>query len=331
MFAMSLAAPGRPLMAEQRPDPTPAPGEVRLRVRACGVCRTDLHVVDGDLKARRSPIVPGHEIIGVVDAVGAGVAGLELGERLGVPWLGETCGRCSYCASGEENLCDAPGFNGWTRDGGYADLVLARADHCFRIPDGLSDVEAAPLMCAGLIGYRCWKKACEGRPVERLGLIGFGAAAHLLAQLATFEGQSVYAFTRDGDTAAQTLARELGCVWSGASGEAPPEALDAAIIFAPDGSLVPAALKMVRKGGVVVCGGIHMSDIPSFPYADLWEERRLVSVANLTRQDGREYLPLAARAGVRPHVTTYALADANRALADLRSGAFAGAAVLVPD
>ncbi|MDD3838259.1 MAG: zinc-dependent alcohol dehydrogenase family protein [Phenylobacterium sp.] len=330
MFAMTLPAPGRPLCAQTRPDPEPGPGEVRLRVRACGVCRTDLHVLDGDLPQRRESIVPGHEIVGVVEAVGPGVEGVALGQRLGVPWLGETCGACGYCRAGEENLCDSPGFTGWTRDGGYADVVAARADHCLPIPDGLSDVDAAPLMCAGLIGFRCWRKAQEGRAVKRLGLYGFGAAAHLLAQLAIHAGQAVYAFTREGDAAAQELARELGCAWAGASGEAPPEPLDAAIIFAPVGELVPTALRAVRKGGIVVCGGIHMSDIPSFPYAILWEERRLVSVANLTRQDGLDYLPLAARAGVKPHVTTYPLAEANRALADLRNGAFTGAAVLVP-
>jgi propanol-preferring alcohol dehydrogenase len=330
MLGMVLHAPRTPLVLEARPDPEPGPGEVRLRVKACGVCRTDLHVVDGELAPQRTSIIPGHEIVGLVDAVGAGVEGVALGERRGVPWLGETCGRCRYCLAGEENLCDAPGFTGWTRDGGYADTVIARADFTFPLPAGLSDAEAAPLLCAGLIGYRSWKKACEARPVARLGLYGFGAAAHLLAQLAIVEGQSVYAFTRDGDAAAQGLARELGCVWAGGSGETPPEPLDAAILFAPVGALVPLALAAVRKGGTVVCGGIHMSDIPSFPYALLWGERRLVSVANLTRQDAREYLPLAARAGVRAHVTTYPLAKANDALDELRAGAFAGAAVLCP-
>lgn len=330
MLGMVLKSPHTPLRLEARPDPEPGPGELRLRVRACGVCRTDLHIVDGELAPRRDSVIPGHEIIGVVDAVGPGVADVALGERRGVPWLGETCGRCRYCREGQENLCDAPGFTGWTRDGGYADTVIARADYCFPVPDGLSDAEAAPLMCAGLIGYRCWKKASETRPVERLGLYGFGAAAHLLAQLATHEGKAVYAFTRDGDAAAQALALELGCAWAGGSDQAPPEALDAAIIFAPVGGLVPLALEAVRKGGTVVCGGIHMSDIPAFPYSILWEERRLVSVANLTRRDAQEYLPLAARAGVRPHVKAYGLEDANRALDDLRAGAFAGAAVLSP-
>src|SRR5579871_895935 len=327
---MSLTRPGEPLQALHRPTPAPGPTEIRLRVCACGVCRTDLHVVDGELPLRRSPITPGHEVVGIVEALGAEVRSLRLGDRVGAPWLGRTCGVCRYCRAGEENLCDNPEFNGWTRDGGYADQMIADARFCFPIPGGYSDAEAAPLLCAGLIGFRSWRKACETRPVERLGLYGFGAAAHLLAQLAIAEGQQVYAFTRAGDEGAQALAAELGCAWAGGSDEQPPEQLDAAILFAPVGGLVPAALRAVRKGGTVVCGGIHMSDIPSFPYALLWEERRLVSVANLTRQDGRDYLPMAAAAGVKPHVATYPLADANRALADLRSGALVGAAVLRP-
>lgn len=331
MIVMTLAAPGALLVEERRPDPRPGPGEIRLRVRACGVCRTDLHVIDGDLPPRRRPIIPGHEVVGVVDAVGPQVTGVRIGDRVGAPWLAQTCGRCRYCREGEENLCDDPAFNGWTRNGGYADMMIARADFCLPIPASLTDVEAAPLLCAGLIGFRAWRKACAGRPVHALGLYGFGAAAHLLAQLAIFEGQSVHAFTRDGDTPAQTLALSIGCVWAGSSGETPPGLLDAAVIFAPVGNLVPLALRAVRKGGVVVCGGIHMSDIPSFPYALLWEERRLVSVANLTRQDGRDYLPRAVRAGVRPHVTTYPLSRANQALEDLRCGTFTGAGVLVPD
>ncbi|MCH4267289.1 MAG: zinc-binding alcohol dehydrogenase family protein [Brevundimonas sp.] len=331
MIAMSLSAPGAQLIEEHRPDPTPGPGEVRLRVRACGVCRTDLHVVDGDLPPRRLPVVPGHEVVGRVDAVGPGVSGLRVGDRVGAPWLAQACGRCRYCREGRENLCDDPAFNGWTRDGGYADMMIARADFCLPIPPSLTDSEAAPLLCAGLIGFRAWRMACAERPVHDLGLFGFGAAAHLLAQLAICEGQSVHAFTRDGDRAAQDLALSMGCVRAEASRAAPAAALDAAIIFAPDGDLVPLALRAVRKGGVVVCGGIHMSDIPSFPYALLWEERRLVSVANLTRQDGRDYLPWAVRAGVRPHVTTYPLSRANQALEDLRRGAFTGAGVLVPD
>ena len=330
MFAMVLSAPKTPLAGEERPEPRPGAGELRLKVLACGVCRTDLHVVDGELPQVLPKVVPGHEIVGRVEALGEGVAGVAVGQRVGAPWLGETCGECRYCRDGEENLCDRPGFTGWTRDGGYADTVIARAGYCFPIPERYGDAEAAPLMCAGLIGYRAWRKACEGRAVKRLGLYGFGAAAHLLAQLAVWCGQEVYAFTRAGDVAAQDLARELGCRWAGGSEQRPPEALDAAIIFAPVGELAPLALAAVRKGGVVVCGGIHMSDIPSFPYALLWEERRLVSVANLTREDGREYLPLAAKAGVRPQVTTYPLREANAALEDLRRGAFAGAAVLIP-
>lgn len=330
MRAMVFTPPLRRVCEEIRPDPQPGPGEVRLRMRACGVCRTDLHVVDGDLVPVMASVTPGHEVIGAVDALGEGVDGVTLGQRLGVAWLGGTCGVCHYCLDGEENLCDAPSFTGWTRDGGYAEALVARADFCFPIPEGLDDAEAAPLLCAGLIGYRAWRKACEGRPVRSLGLYGFGAAAHLLAQLAIWKGQSVYAFTSPGDDAAQALALSLGCVWAGGSDQAPPQLLDAAILFAPVGALVPAALRTVRKGGIVVCGGIHMSDIPAMPYAILWEERRLVSVANLTRQDGRDYLPLAAKAGVRAHVTRYALKDANTALEDLRNGAFTGAAVLLP-
>jgi propanol-preferring alcohol dehydrogenase len=330
MLAMVLHRPGTPLVAEARATPEPGPGDLRLKVRACGVCRTDLHVVDGELAPQRPSVVPGHEIIGVIEAVGPGVTGVAAGQRMGAAWLADTCGVCRYCRDGEENLCDRPGFHGWTRDGGYAEAVIVRADFCFPIPESYADAEAAPLMCAGLIGYRSWRKASEERAVARLGLYGFGAAAHLLAQLAAWRGQAVYAFTRAGDAAAQDLARRLGCVWAGGSEERPPEELDAAIIFAPVGGLVPAALKLVRKGGTVVCGGIHMSDLPGFPYALLWEERRLVSVANLTRQDGREYLPLAAQAGVRPEVVSYPLAQANQALADLRAGAFAGAAVLAP-
>jgi propanol-preferring alcohol dehydrogenase len=330
MFAMVLRRPGAPLEPQSRPDPEPGAGELRLRVRACGVCRTDLHVVDGELAPVRDAIVPGHEIVGVVDAVGPGAEGFPPGDRVGVPWLGATCGHCPYCLGHRENLCDTPQFTGWTRDGGYADTVVARADYCFPIPAAYDDAAAAPLMCAGLIGYRSWKMAHEAGPVARLGLYGFGAAAHLLAQLASSCGEAVYAFTRAGDAAAQGLARAVGCVWAGGSDEAPPEPLDAAIIFAPVGGLVPAALKAVRKGGTVVCGGIHMSDVPSFPYRILWEERRVVSVANLTREDAREYLPLAAQAGVRAEITTYPLAEANRALEDLRRGAFAGAAVLIP-
>jgi propanol-preferring alcohol dehydrogenase len=330
MLRMVLKRPRTPLVAESCPDPRPGPGEIRLRVRACGVCRTDLHLVDGELPARSGSVVPGHEIVGMVEAIGADVTGATIGERRGVPWLGGTCGVCAYCLDGQENLCDDPVFTGWTRDGGFAETVIARADFTFPLPAGLSDLEAAPLLCAGLIGFRSWRMACAARRVERLGLYGFGAAAHLLAQIAIYHGQSVYAFTRDGDAAAQGLARDLGCAWIGGSSQRPPEELDAAILFAPVGALVPLALRAVRKGGTVVCGGIHMSDIPSFPYDLLWGERRLVSVANLTRQDAREYLPLAAAAGVRAHVKAYRLDQANIALDDLRQGAVVGAAVLVP-
>lgn len=329
MRAMLLSSAGAPLEMVARPDPDPAPGQVSLRVLACGVCRTDLHLVDGDLPIT-APVVPGHEIIGRIDALGPGVTRFAVGDRVGVPWLGHTCSYCAYCAEGSENLCDAPQFTGWTRDGGYADRAIADARYCFAIPDLYSDAEAAPLMCAGLIGYRCWRKACETRAVSNLGLYGFGAAAHLLAQLAVARGQSVYAFTTPGDAAAQALALDLGCRWAGGSDQGPPVALDAAIIFAPVGELVPMALRAVRKGGTVVCGGIHMSQIPSFPYALLWQERRLVSVANLTRRDAEEYLPLAAEAGVRARTTAYPLSEANKALDDLRRGRFTGAAVLVP-
>ncbi|WP_421937480.1 zinc-dependent alcohol dehydrogenase family protein [Phenylobacterium sp.] len=329
MRRMVLQRPGTALVAEDCPDPEPGPGEVRLRVCACGVCRTDLHVVDGELPSR-GPVVPGHEIVGVVDAIGPGVDGVGLGERRGVPWLGGTCGACAYCREGRENLCDRAVFTGWTRDGGYADRVIAHADFSFPLPPDLDDATVAPLLCAGLIGFRAWRLAGAAGAVSRLGLYGFGAAAHLLAQLAVHEGQTVYAFTRDGDAGAQALAGDVGCAWAGGSADVPPEPLDAAIIFAPVGELVPQALAAVRKGGTVVCGGIHMSDIPSFPYRLLWEERRLISVANLTRQDALDYLPRAAASGVRAHVSTYPLALANRALSDLRTGAYAGAAVLIP-
>lgn len=310
-----------------RPAPRPAPGEVLLRVRTCGVCRTDLHLLDGDL-CTHGGIVPGHEIVGVVEALGVGVTAPVLGQRVGVPWLGGACGRCRYCREGAENLCDHALFTGWTRDGGYAEMTVANARFCVALPDGLSDLEAAPLLCAGLIGFRAWRKAMEGRVVDRLGLYGFGAAAHLLAQLAIAEGQKIYAFTKPGDLAAQNLALDLGCLWAGASDAAPPEALDAAILFAPVGALVPLALRAVRKGGAVVCAGIHMSQIPALDYADLWGERALVSVANLTRADARDYLPRAVAAGVRPHLRIYGLRQAGQALADLRGGAFTGAAVL---
>jgi propanol-preferring alcohol dehydrogenase len=326
MHAMQLDAPGTALHRVERPLPLPGPGEIRLAVSACGVCRTDLHVLDGDIHGTL-PIIPGHEIVGRVDALGPGVSGLALGDRVGVPWLGHSCGVCSYCARGRENLCDAPLFTGFTRDGGYASHCIADAHFCFPIPESFDDVHAAPLLCAGLIGYRAYRLAGDA-PV--LGLYGFGAAAHILAQLAIWQGRSVLAFTREGDTQSQRFARELGCVWVGASSDDSPEPLDAAILFAPDGALVPRALKAVRKGGRVVCAGIHMSDIPSFPYADLWEERAILSVANLTRADGEAFLPLAAQAGIRTTVTTLPLDQANEALDRLRRGDVDGALVLVP-
>ncbi|MBB5754485.1 zinc-dependent alcohol dehydrogenase family protein [Prosthecomicrobium pneumaticum] len=327
MRAMVLRAIGAPLVAEERPEPQPGPGEIRVRVEACAVCRTDLHVVDGELPNPKLPVVPGHEIVGIVDAVGPGVALPAVGTRVGVPWLGHACGHCAYCGSGRENLCDDPLFTGYTRDGGFATHVVADAAFSFPL-DGFDDpVAAAPLMCAGLIGWRSLKMA---GPAARIGLYGFGAAAHIIAQVCRFEGREVYAFTRAGDTAAQAMALSLGARWAGASEEKPPEPLDAAILFAPVGALVPAALAAVAKGGRVVCGGIHMSDIPPFPYRLLWEERQVLSVANLTRADASEFLALAPRAGVRTTTHTYPLAAANEALADLRAGRFQGAAVLVP-
>jgi alcohol dehydrogenase, propanol-preferring len=327
MRAMVLEQPGTPLVMRERPTPAPGSGDILVEIAACGVCRTDLHVVDGELPNPKLPVVPGHEIVGRVAAMGQEVAGFARGERIGVPWLGFTCGVCPYCRDGRENLCDRPLFTGYTRDGGYATHALADARYCFPLPERGDDAEVAPLLCAGLIGWRSYRMAGEGRT---LGLYGFGAAAHILAQVAAWQGRRVYAFTRDGDTAAQEFARSLGAVWAGGSSEMPPEPLDAAIIFAPIGALVPAALAAVKKGGRVVCGGIHMSDIPSFPYRLLWEERHIVSVANLTRADAREFLGAAPQAGVRTQVTRYPLEQANAALADLRAGRLEGAAVLVP-
>ncbi|WGD32410.1 zinc-dependent alcohol dehydrogenase family protein [Ancylobacter sp. WKF20] len=327
MLAMVLHAHGAPLRLEERALPQPGPGEIRVRVEACAVCRTDLHVVDGELPPGPLPIVPGHEIVGIVEALGEGVTTPGIGRRVGIPWLGHSCGTCPYCMCHRENLCDDPLFTGYTRDGGFATHVVADAAYCFPL-DGFDDpVAAAPLMCAGLIGWRTLKLAGEAR---RVGIYGFGAAAHLIAQVCRFQGREVYAFTRAGDSAAQGLALSLGAVWAGASEEAPPVPLDAALIFAPVGALVPAALRAVRKGGRVVCGGIHMSDIPSFPYSILWEERQLLSIANLTREDATEFLALAPVAGVRATTVTYPLARANEALADLRAGRFQGAAVLLP-
>lgn len=326
MRAMQLDRPGEPLRLVERPVPDPGPGDLLIEVSACAVCRTDLHIADGDLHGPL-PIVPGHEIVGRVAGLGEGVQGFAPGDRVGVPWLGRTCGRCFYCQTGRENLCDDPLFTGFTRDGGFATHTIADARYCFTIPDRFGDAEAAPLLCAGLIGYRALRLAGAG---EAIGLYGFGGAAHILAQVATWQGRWVHAFTRPGDTAAQDFARTLGCAWTGGADEAPPEQLDAAIIFAPVGDLVPLALRHVRKGGKVVCGGIHMSDIPAFPYADLWGERSILSVANLTRDDGREFLHIAAQAGIRTRVTEFPLADANLALDQLRAGAIEGAAVLRP-
>jgi propanol-preferring alcohol dehydrogenase len=309
------------------PDPAPADGEVRVEVRACGVCRTDLHVVDGELPNSKLPIIPGHEIVGRIDAVGAQVEELAVGMRVGIPWLGKTCGHCPFCRSGRENLCDHPLFTGYTRDGGYATHVVADAHYVFRLPEKGDDVAAAPLLCAGLIGWRSLRLAGDGK---RIGLYGFGAAAHIIAQVARWQGRDVFAFTRTGDAAAQAFARKMGACWAGSSEEKPPEELDCAIIYAPVGELVPAALSAVRKGGRVVCAGIHMSDIPSFPYSLLWEERELVSVANLTRQDGEEFFAVVPQAGIVTQTVPYPLARANDALSDLRSGRLQGAAVLVP-
>ncbi len=335
MQAMVLERLGEKLKLEERPDPKPADGEVRVRVAACGVCRTDLHVVDGELPNPKLPIVPGHEIVGRIDAAGGGVDQLATGMRVGIPWLGRTCGQCRYCRDGRENLCDRPLFTGYTRDGGYASHVVADARFVIRLPesgddvasDAASDVATAPLLCAGLIGWRSLRMAGEGR---KIGFYGFGAAAHIIAQVARWQGRDVYAFTRDGDVAAQAFAQKLGACWAGGSGDAPPEELDCAIIYAPVGALVPAALRAVRKGGRVVCAGIHMSDIPSFPYSILWQERELKSVANLTRKDGEEFFAIVPKAGIVTATVPYPLARANEALADLRSGRLQGAAVLVP-
>ena len=326
MIAMQFDGPGRPLRRVERAIPEPGPSEIRIAVTACGVCRTDLHIADGDIRGIL-PIVPGHEVVGRVDAVGPGVAGFEPAMRVGVPWLGRTCGRCAYCAADRENLCDDPVFTGFTRDGGFASHCIADARFCFPLPDAFEDVAAAPLLCAGLIGYRAYRMAGQA---PHLGLYGFGAAAHILAQVAIAEGRTVFAFTREGDARGQRFARSLGCRWAGASTEAPPEELDAAIIFAPVGALVPMALKRVRKGGRVVCAGIHMSDIPSFPYADLWEERSILSVANLTRDDGAKFLALAGQVPIATQVTPFRLEEANEALDLLRAGEVEGAVVLVP-
>lgn len=327
MRAMVLEAPRSLLVLRERPIPAPGEGQVLVRIAACGVCRTDLHLVDGELPDIRYPIVPGHEIVGHVAATGPGVVGLKEGDRVGIPWLGATCGACRYCRNGQENLCDAARFTGWQIDGGYAEYTLAEAHYCFLLPPSFDDLHAAPLLCAGLIGHRAHRMAGQ---VQTIGIYGFGAAAHIMAQVARHQGQAVFAFTRPGDTAAQVFARGLGAGWAGGSDQTPPEPLDAAIIFAPAGPLVPAALRSVRKGGTVVCAGIHMSDIPSFPYAILWGERVVRSVANLTRADGEDFLRVAAEVPVETSIVSFPLERANEALARLRDGALTGAAVLVP-
>lgn len=326
MRAMVLERVGAPLVLRELAVPVPGPGEIQLAVEACGVCRTDLHIVDGELPDPKLPLVPGHQIVGAVSTLGAGVTGFALGDRVGVPWLGWTCGRCVYCTTGRENLCRSAQFTGYHRDGGYAEAAVADARYVFPLPPGYTALEAAPLLCAALIGYRAFRLAGDGR---RLGLYGFGAAGHLVAQLARHLGREVYAFTRPGDDRGQAFARSLGAVWAGGSDQLPPVPLDAAILFAPVGALVPLALAAVAPGGIVVCAGIHMSDIPAFPYRLLWEERTVRSVANLTRRDGDELLALAPAAGLRPTARPYPLADANQALDDLRAGRFEGAMVLM--
>jgi alcohol dehydrogenase, propanol-preferring len=329
MRAMLLNAPGSPLQETELPMPTPGVEQVLIRVHTCGVCRTDLHVVDGELTQPKLPLIPGHQIVGTVVDHGAGVRGVfPPGTRVGVPWLGHTCNHCRYCLTGRENLCDTAQFTGYQRDGGYAEYTVADERFCFAIPVGYPDLQAAPLLCAGLIGYRSLMMTGDAK---RIGLYGFGAAAHIVIQTARYQGRQVFAFTRSGDTQGQQFARDLGADWAGSSGEAPPELLDAAIIFAPVGALVPAALKAVAKGGVVVCAGIHMSDIPSFPYELLWGERVLRSVANLTRRDGEEFLSLAPKIPIKTQVEAFPLTAANEALEALRSGKVQGAAVLVID
>lgn len=327
MRAMVLPASRAALQMQERADPVPGVDEIRVRVSACGVCRTDLHVVDGELPGIRYPIIPGHEIVGRVDLVGSQVTTHRIGDRVGIPWLGYTCGTCRYCREGMENLCDHPRFTGYTRDGGFATHTIADARYAFPLGEDGSDVAIAPLLCAGLIGWRSLVMAGDAR---RLGIYGFGAAGHIVAQIARWQGRSVYAFTRSGDDAAQRFARGLGAAWAGASGQLPDVPLDAAIIYAPAGELVPAALRAVRKGGRVVCAGIHMSDIPGFPYRLLWEERQLISVANLTRQDGLDFLKIAPQAGIRTETTAFPLAQANEVLTKLRAGQVLGAAVLEP-
>ena len=327
MHAMVLPAPGAALQSQERADPLPGDGEIRVRVSACGVCRTDLHVVDGELPNIKFPVIPGHEIVGRVEALGRNVTAHHVGDRVGIPWLGYTCGVCRFCKDGMENLCDHPLFTGYTRDGGFASHAISDARYAFPLGEEGDDVAIAPLLCAGLIG---WRSLVMTQDAKRLGIYGFGAAGHIVAQVALWQGRDVYAFTRGGDSAAQDFARKLGAAWAGASDELPDAPLDAAIIYAPAGELVPAALRAVRKGGRVVCAGIHMSDIPSFPYRLLWEERQLVSVANLTRQDGIDFLKIAPKVGIRTRTTAFPLAQANDVLSKLRSGQILGAAVLKP-
>ena len=328
MKAMILDRPGQLLQQRSVTEPSPGPGQILVKVSACGVCRTDLHVVDGELTEPRLPIIPGHEIVGRVEARGEGIKHVALGDRVGIPWLGHTCGSCFFCRSQQENLCDAPLFTGYQINGGYAEYTVAEAAYCFPLPENYPDLAAAPLLCAGLIGYRALRMAGEART---LGIYGFGAAAHIVAQVAQFEGRSVFAFTRPGDSKAQAFARDLGASWVGGSDERPATDLDAAIIFAPVGALVPRALHVLRKGGTVVLGGIHMSEIPAMPYRLLWGERIVRSVANLTRQDAQDFLSIAGRTPIRTQVVPYALADANLALTDLRTGQLTGAAVLIPE
>jgi propanol-preferring alcohol dehydrogenase len=328
MIAMVLKKQGEPLFEENFPVPSPGPGQLLVKVHACGVCRTDLHVADGDLTKPKLPLIPGHEIVGTVEECGADTHNFSVGDRVGIPWLGHTCGTCFFCTHGSENLCDNPGFTGYTIDGGFAEYTVAEERFCFGIPEGYSDVHAAPLLCAGLIGYRSYSIAGEGK---RIGLYGFGAAAHIIIQVAVHQGRKVYAFTRPGDKRGQSFARDLGAVWAGGSDVHPPDLLDAAIIFAPVGSLVPSALRAVVKGGIVVCAGIHMSEIPSFPYRILWEERSVRSVANLTRNDGIEFMRLASQIDIHTSVNRFPLTHANKALQALRNGDIKGAAVLVTD
>lgn len=326
MRAMVLEAPQQPLHRVEQPIPTPNSQQLLLKVHACGVCRTDLHILDGELTHPKQPLIMGHQIVGTIAKMGQQVEGFELGQRVGVPWLGHTCQRCRYCRSNRENLCDQAEFTGYSLDGGYAEYAVANAQFCFPLPDNYSDLQVAPLLCAGLIGYRAYRMIGKA---EKIGFYGFGAAAHILTQVARHQHRQVYAFTRPGDEAGQNFARRLGAVWAGDSDKPPPEILDAAIIFAPVGALVPAALKSVGKGGKVVCAGIHMSEIPAFPYTLLWQERSVCSVANLTRQDGEEFLALAAQVPIETEVTPFPLTEANQALEALRQGDFEGAAVLV--